>query len=310
MLDQQQTNPIRIGRFAPSPTGGLHFGSLIAAVASYLCARQHPESRWYLRIEDVDTERKQAGATQSIIQTLDDYGFQWDGEIIYQSERAEYYQAALTSISSAVYPCSCSRKELQALSADMRYGYNYPGLCRNGQLNTSVKRPSIRVKTNNQQICFQDQCQTEPYCQQIENDIGDFILQRRGGLFAYQLAVIVDDHLQGINHVVRGADLFDNTPRQIFLQQLLNYQTPEYLHFPVAVTQDQKKLSKQNHSPEIAAKNTQQRLQTLCDAMTFLGQKPPKANQFSSLDNYWKWAINNWNINNIPKVMNLVYMDA
>ena len=304
--DSKQVNPIRIGRFAPSPTGGLHFGSLIAAVASYLCARQHPKSQWFLRIEDVDTERKQHGASRSIIHTLEDYGFEWDAEIIYQSERLDYYQSALDSISSHVYPCSCTRKELQAISSsDMTYGYNYPGLCRNGQLNKAVKRPSIRIKTDNQEICFQDECQPDGLCQNIESEIGDFILKRRGGLFAYQLAVLVDDHLQNINHVVRGADLFDNTPRQIYLQNILGYQKPDYLHFPVATSQDGKKLSKQNHSPELNAKDTKLKIELLLKAMTFLGQASANTNDFSHLHDFWQWAIANWNAKTIPKVMSL-----
>ena len=300
---------IKIGRFAPSPTGSLHFGSLVAAVASYLCARQHPESKWLLRIEDVDTERKQKGATRSIIQTLEDFGFTWDNQISYQSERYELYETALKTINYHVYPCSCTRKDLQALSTDTVYGYNYPGLCRNGQLNKDVKRPSIRVVTDNQEICFQDECQIDQFCQNIEADIGDFILKRRGGLFAYQLAVVVDDHLQGVNHVVRGADLFDNTPRQIFLQKLLGYQTPDYLHFPVATTQDGKKLSKQNHSPEIIASNTKSILQALINAMVFLGQTPPDINNFSNTNDFWQWSINNWDSDKIPKSMNIVYQE-
>lgn len=305
--DSKKENLIRIGRFAPSPTGGLHFGSLIAAVASYLCARQHSQSQWYLRIEDVDTERKQAGASRSIIQTLEDFGFEWDAEILYQSQRSDIYQAALDSISDNVYPCSCTRKELQALSTEMTYGYNYPGLCRNGQLNKKVKRPSIRVRTNNQEICFQDECQVDKFCQNIEEDIGDFIIKRRGGLFAYQLAVLVDDHLQGINHIVRGADLFDNTPRQIFLQSILGYQTPDYLHFPVATTQDGKKLSKQNHSPELSAENTKSKFQLLMKAMSFLGQPSTSINDFSHLQDFWQWAIANWNTDTIPKVKSISF---
>lgn len=305
--DQSNSNPIKIGRFAPSPTGALHFGSLIAAVASYLCTRQHPESQWYLRIEDVDTERKQKGATSSIIQMLDNYGFAWDGEIIYQSKRSDYYQWALDSISEYVYPCSCTRKDLQALSSGMIYGYNYPGLCRKEQLNKKVKDPSVRVITNNNETCFKDECQAQIFCQDLETDIGDFILKRRGGLFAYQLAVVVDDHLQGINHIVRGADLFDNTPRQIYLQQILGYKTPDYLHFPVAVTNDGKKLSKQNHSPEITSENTKEKLLTLLKAMAFLGQNPPTISDFSNLDELWEWAFNHWDSNNIPKSMSIIY---
>ena len=204
---------IKIGRFAPSPTGPLHFGSLIAAIASYLSARQHPDSQWFLRIEDVDTQREKKGAVSSIIHALEAYGFEWDSDIIYQSQRTKHYQQAIESISEYVYPCSCTRKYLQQLSTEMTYGYNYPGLCRNGIQNIEVDNPSIRVLTNpasiNNIICFQDECQPDIFCQNIETDIGDFILRRRDGLFAYQLAVVVDDHLQGINHIVRGADLFD-----------------------------------------------------------------------------------------------------
>jgi len=303
------SNEIKIGRFAPSPTGALHFGSLLAAVASYLCARQHPQSQWLLRIEDVDTQRKQQGASTAIIKTLEAYGFAWDGDITYQSERTEYYQAALEAIADSVYPCSCTRKELQALSADMTYGYNYPGLCRDGVQNSTVKNPSIRVKTNNDEICFQDECQPELLCQNIEAEIGDFILKRRDGLFAYQLAVVVDDHLQGINHVVRGADLFDNTPRQLYLQQLLAYQTPDYLHFPVAITADDKKLSKQNHSPEITIGNTHEMIRLLLKALAFLGQSPPLSSDFSNLDDLWKWAKIHWNIKKIPKTNKMIFKE-
>jgi glutamyl-Q tRNA(Asp) synthetase len=305
--NESNTNTIKVGRFAPSPTGSLHFGSLIAAVASYLCARQHPQSQWLLRIEDVDIERKIKGATSSIIKSLEVYGFQWDRDIVYQSQRSEYYQTALVSISKNVYPCSCTRKDLQKLSSEMLYGYNYPGLCRKDIQNKEVSSPSIRVLTNNEEVYFQDTCQTQSFCQNIETDVGDFILKRRGALFAYQLAVVVDDHLQGINQVVRGADLFDNTPRQIYLQRLLGYTTPEYLHFPVATTVNGKKLSKQNHSPEITLENKAMMLKTLLNALAFLGQNPPESSDFSNIDDIWLWAIHHWNSDLIPKTMNVVY---
>lgn len=305
--DQSNSSQIKIGRFAPSPTGPLHFGSLIAAVASYLCARQHPESQWLLRIEDVDTQRKQKGSSSAIIKALEVYGFKWDGEISYQSQRTEHYQKALDQIANIVFPCSCTRKSLRALSTEMTYGYNYPGLCRNGILDNNVKNPSIRVKTTDKEICFQDHCQLDRFCQKLETDIGDFILKRRDGLFAYQLAVVVDDHLQSINQVVRGADLFDNTPRQIFLQRLLGYETPDYLHFPVVTTPGGKKLSKQNHSPEIEVGKTFSMLNNLTHTLNFLGQNPPQIKEFSNLDELWQWAIQNWNTDNIPKTMDLVY---
>ncbi|MCL4114715.1 UNVERIFIED_CONTAM: hypothetical protein GTU68_053594 [Idotea baltica] len=285
-------NKIKIGRFAPSPTGALHFGSLIAAVASYLCARQHLDSQWLLRIEDVDTQREQKGAAKSIIETLETYGFHWDGEITYQSQRTEYYQQYLELLGDNIYPCSCTRKDLVALSTELK----------NGIKNPSVKNPSIRLKTTNDKICFQDQCQPNSFCEQLEDDIGDFIVKRRDGLFAYQLAVVVDDHLQGINHVVRGADLFDNTPRQIYLQQLLGFSTPEYLHFPVATSSNGKKLSKQNLSPEVSK---YKKRDTLVMALRFLGQKIPEANEFTNIEDLWTFAQQSWDSSNIPRKMNI-----
>ena len=311
-----------IGRFAPSPTGPLHFGSLIAATASYLCAKKN-DGKWLLRIEDIDTQREQKGAAQSIINTLAVYGFEWDGEITYQSQRSEYYQAALASLDKLVYPCSCTRKSLMASTGS--YSYIYPGLCRDGIANKQAENHSIRVLTNEEPICFSDLCQSNDnnannkeghpptfarssgnaneFCQNINKAVGDFILKRSDGLWAYQLAVVVDDALQGVTEVVRGADLFDNTPRQIYLQKLLGYSQPQYLHFPVAVDEAGKKLSKQNLSPEISA---DQRRATLVSALAFLGQQPPDASEFSSLDDLWKWAFANWNTENIPKVMSLL----
>jgi len=306
-LDMQPNKNIDspIGRFAPSPTGPLHFGSLIAATASYLATKQDPDGKWLLRIEDVDTQREQDGASQSIIETLESFGFMWDGEILYQSHQNEKYQAALESISSRIYPCSCTRKYLQSLLDAETYGYIYPGICRNGINKPDIENPSIRVKTSSEEICFQDLCQPDIFCQDIEHEIGDFILKRRDGLYAYQLAVVVDDALQGINQVVRGSDILDNTPRQIYLQRLLGYPQPEYLHFPNAVTADGKKLSKQNHSPAISTENNSRikKIETLLAALEFLGQNPPNSSDFESLDDLWQWAFQHWENDNIPKVM-------
>ncbi len=306
----QATHP-PIGRFAPSPTGSLHFGSLVAATASYLAAKQHPQGTWLLRIEDVDTQRKQAGATQSIIATLKAFGFIWDGDILYQSERNELYQTALDTLAGHIYPCSCTRSYLQSLSATTTtntYGYIYPGICRNGLNNPDNKHPSIRVKTTNDIICFQDLCQPETFCQQIEKDVGDFVLKRNDGLYAYQLAVVVDDALQGINQVVRGSDILDNTPRQIYLQRLLGYPQPEYLHFPTAVSANGKKLSKQNQSPALSiesgsAHSTQKKIKQLIAVLDFLGQHPPPSSHFDSLDKLWQWAFQAWDKDKIPKQM-------
>jgi len=287
-----------IGRFAPSPTGPLHFGSLIAATASYLNTKIHKNGKWLLRIEDVDTQRIQKDATKSIIHTLESYGFEWHGDIIYQSQRGEIYQAALDSISKHTYSCSCTRKSLTALTNN--YSYIYPGLCRKYPDNPEAVNLSIRVLTDEKPVCFNDKGQNIELCQNINKEVGDFILKRSDGLYAYQLAVVVDDALQEITEVVRGADLFDNTPRQIYLQGLLGFKHPEYLHFPVAVDNYGKKLSKQNLSPKISI---DQKYDTLIAALNFLGQKTLKTKEFSSLDDLWNWAVQNWDPAKIPKVL-------
>lgn len=295
-----------VGRFAPSPTGPLHFGSLIAATASYLCARQHPGGKWLLRIEDIDTQRCHNEHTKSIIETIEHYGFQWDGKITYQSKRTDLYQYALDSIRTHTYPCSCTRKQLSAFLRTGKYGYIYPGSCRKEPLNPGSANFSMRLKTNSERICFEDQCQGK-FCQNIEDEIGDYILKRADSTFAYQLAVVVDDSEQGVTQIVRGADLFDNTPRQIYLQRLLSYKTPQYLHFPVAVTSDGKKLSKQNLSKELPITNKRQQIMNV---LRFLGQDTPDCNDFESLDDLWRWAVQNWDSTLIPRKLKIHYEPA
>ena len=180
------------------------------------------------------------------------------------------------------------------------YSYIYPGFCRNGMINPLTENQSTRVISNQTPIGFTDQCQTDKFSQNVNKEVGDFILKRSDGLWAYQLAVVVDDAQQGVTEIVRGADLFDNTPRQMYLQRILGYPTPEYLHFPVVVDSMGKKLSKQNGSPEIA---THQKRSTLISTLEFLGQKPPSSDEFSSLNEIWAWAFSNWDAENIPKVM-------
>ncbi|WP_156946815.1 tRNA glutamyl-Q(34) synthetase GluQRS [Thiothrix lacustris] len=260
---------LTIGRFAPSPTGPLHFGSLVAATASYLAARQ-AGGNWLLRIEDLDKPREQPGAADVIIQTLRHYGFEWDGDILYQSQRHEAYRAALAVLQEHTYACTRSRKGLPTL-------------------------PSIRLRTHNAPICFSDSIQGY-YCQCLTRDVGDFVLLRADGLFAYQLAVVVDDAFQGVNQVVRGADLLDNTPRQIFLQQLLGFTQPTYAHVPLVLNEHGQKLSKQNLAPAL---NTSARLQTLVSALRFLGQTCPNASELATLSNFWDWAIAHWDISTI-----------
>ena len=289
-----------IGRFAPSPTGPLHFGSLVAATASYLHARYNPNSEWYLRIEDLDTQRSHSKHTASIIHTLEKFCFEWDGDIVYQSDRTSYYQDALDNLKDTVYPCSCTRKFLKAtLSDDNTFGYIYPGNCRDSLTIENSSHLSTRIRTYSEQISFTDSIQGI-FGQDIQNDVGDFILKRADGSFAYQLAVVVDDHLQGINQIVRGADLFDNTPRQIYLQKLLGFDTPQYSHIPVAVDQRGKKLSKQNLAPDV---NNHEKTKSLIKVLTFLGQDTPNRDDFSNLGDFWTYAVQNWDQSKIPKTL-------
>ena len=235
------------GRFAPSPTGPLHFGSLVAALGSYLDAKYH-HGNWLVRMEDLDTPRCVAGAADDILRTLEVYGLHWDGEVIYQSQRTSAYEHALQQLQDAgvAYPCCCTRKEIADSALHGIDGPVYPGTCRNGVPAGRTAR-AWRVNThlpNSSPVSFIDSLQGR-ISQRIENDIGDFVVKRADDLFAYQLAVVVDDAYQGITDVVRGADLLLSTPRQILLQQLLALPTPHYLHLPVIVNAQGEKLSKQ-----------------------------------------------------------------
>ena len=289
-----------VGRFAPSPTGPLHFGSLIAATASYLSARSYKNNRWLLRIEDLDSQRSKQQHTQSIIQTLETFGFKWDDKIGYQSNRTHAYQKALDLLNNDTYPCSCTRKFLQAsISSEDKFGYVYPGFCRNGLNKIDSSHISIRLKTQAVKTCFTDIFQGK-FCQSLSEDVGDFILKRADDYFAYQLAVVVDDASQGVNQIIRGADLFDNTPRQIYLQKLLGYSTPDYGHFPVAVTSNGKKLSKQNLAPEV---NTKNKRALIIQVLSFLGQTTPDLKDFSNLDDLWSYAVQNWDQTKVPKIL-------
>lgn len=259
------------GRFAPSPTGPLHFGSLVAAVGSYLDARAHG-GQWQLRIEDLDTFREVRGSRRQIINALKDFGFFWDGEISYQSKRLEAYNAAFEKLQSAglVYPCACSRKELADstlhLSALAARSLIYPGTCRDG-LAPGRTPHSWRVRVPNETIVFEDRMQGR-IMQNLARETGDFVLRRGDGIWAYQLAVVVDDAAAGITDVVRGADLQDSTPRQIFLQRALGLPTPTYMHLPVVLNEKGEKLSKQTKARPIAASDRESLLRLAFD---FLG---------------------------------------
>ena len=286
-----------IGRYAPTPSGPLHFGSLVAAVGSYLQARKN-KGVWLLRIEDIDPPREVAGATASIISMLETFGFEWDGDISYQSQRQHYYEDALQSLKHKqhIYACTCSRKFLLKTAKHGGYGVIYPGTCRSNATE-SDKQHSLRLKTASEKTCFTDLLQGN-YCQNIETDIGDFIVKRSDGLVSYQLAIVVDDMQQGITEIVRGADLLDSTPRQIFLQQQLGYTSPSYMHLPTACNSQGQKLSKQHHAKPITNSHP---VADLCKAMAFLGFTVTKEINDSSLSDFWKWAMDTWDASLLPK---------
>ena len=285
--------PVRyVGRFAPSPTGPLHFGSLVAAVASYLQARIN-DGLWLLRIEDIDPPREQPGATTEIISALERYGFEWDGDVIFQSKSSREHQAALTSLTERklAYRCQCSRRDLlDAPRGDL--GVIYPGTCRNG---CDADEVAIRLRTNDTEIAFDDILQGR-LAQHLESESGDFIIRRRDGLIAYHLAVVVDDEIQGVTEIVRGIDLFDSTPRQIWLQQLLGYRTPSYAHIPVITHTDGDKLSKLTGAPGISLHEVEK---NLVEALSALRQQPPPELAHSTREEIWSWAAKNWQLEKI-----------
>ena len=239
------------GRFAPSPSGPLHFGSLVAALASWLDARA-ARGRWLVRIEDLDAPRTQPGAADEILRTLERLGLHWDGEVLYQSRRTGLYRDALERLRDRTYWCSCSRREIADSSLGMAAdgAQIYPGTCRGGVAPGKTPR-ALRLKAAGA-VEFIDRVQGRQ-TQILERDVGDFVLERADGQFAYQLAVVVDDAAQGITDVVRGADLLDSTPRQIYLQQVLGYPTPRYLHVPAAVNAAGEKLSKQTGASPVGS---------------------------------------------------------
>ena len=285
-------DPAYRGRFAPSPTGPLHFGSLVAAVGSYLDARHH-NGNWLVRMEDLDTPRCVPGAAEDILHTLAAFGFASDEPVIYQSRRTATYEAALQKLkeSGAAYPCCCTRKEIADSALHGIEGFVYPGTCRHGMVHTRTT-PAWRVRTDltAAPIAFEDALQGS-ISQNIETDIGDFVVKRADGLFAYQLAVVVDDAEQRITHVVRGSDLLASTPRQIHLQHLLGLTTPRYMHLPVAVNEAGEKLSKQTLAAPV---DVAQPAATLLRALEFLKQAPPHGLANSDVPTILDWAVRNW----------------
>ncbi len=283
------------GRFAPSPTGPLHFGSLVAALASYLDARSQG-GEWLIRIEDLDTPREVPGAADQILRTLEAFGLGWDGEVLYQSRRLDAYRAAVEGLidQAHAYPCACSRGEIAEAGAIGEDGPIYPGTCSNG-LPSGRNARALRVRTPTEAISFEDRIQGRLQ-QQVRTEVGDFVICRADQIFAYQLAVVVDDAWQEITHIVRGADLLLSTPRQIHLQHLLGLPTPVYAHVPVAVDEHGRKLSKQAQDLPV---DPRQPVPALLAALHFLNQPLP-ADAAPDLADLRAWALAHWAIDRVP----------
>ena len=292
------TTSVYRGRFAPSPTGPLHFGSLIAALGSFLQARTQ-QGEWWVRIENIDPPRETAGAIDAILYSLEAHGLTWDGEVQYQLHRQERYAAALDEIQhmGRLYACRCSRQQIANATGHRGGPLIYPGTCRN---NPPLGRGPYARRVNTQEchIQFEDTIQGTQRVN-LEKDGGDFVLQRSDGLYSYQLAVALDDAEQGMTEVVRGSDLLDSTPRQIFIQQLLGFTPPRYTHLPVAIdVSSGKKLSKQNLAPPLDNKQAEH---NLWRALDFLGQHPPTELRCASVEELLDWAIKQWQLKTVPR---------
>lgn len=285
-----------IGRFAPSPSGPLHFGSLVAAVGSFLQAK-HVHGQWLLRIEDIDTTRVQPGADSAIMRSLEAFGLHWDGPVLYQSQRLSRYQDVFNQLLQAqrLYACECSRKDIAGL------GGIYPGTC--ARLNLNQHRPpntplAWRLRATDVVPNFTDVVFGK---QEIEQALAkeDYVIKRRDGLFSYQLVVVVDDADQKITEVIRGADLLSMTPRQQHLFNLLGWLPPRYGHLPLAVSAPGQKLSKQNHATPLTHWPL---AQTLTAALTLLGHPPPAALQHAPVAEILHWATQHWQLANVPPI--------
>ncbi|HEX8587664.1 tRNA glutamyl-Q(34) synthetase GluQRS [Pseudomonas sp.] len=283
--------PSYIGRFAPTPSGYLHFGSLVAALASYLDARS-VGGKWLMRMEDLDPPREVQGAQAGILQTLEAYGFEWDGEVVKQSDRHEAYQAVINRWfgHGLAYACTCSRKQLEA------YNGVYPGFCRDA--GHSPEDAAIRIRVPELHYRFEDRVQGE-FRQHLGRDVGDFVIRRRDGFYAYQLAVVLDDGWQGVTEIVRGADLLDSTPRQLYLQELLGLPQPRYLHVPLITQPDGHKLGKSYRSPPLPPDGA---TPLLLRGLRALGQKTPAELNHATPREVLDWAIAHWAADSIPRL--------
>ena len=291
-------SPAYIGRFAPTPSGYLHFGSLVAALASYLDARA-AGGQWLLRMEDLDPPREAPGAQTAILQTLESYGFEWDGDVVYQSQRHTTYEEVIQRLfnQGLAYACTCSRKQLES------YQGIYPGLCRNA--GHEQHDAAIRLRVPELSYHFIDRVQGR-FEQHLGREAGDFVIRRRDGLYAYQLAVVLDDAWQGVTDIVRGADLLDSTPRQLYLQELLGLTQPRYLHVPLIIQPDGHKLGKSYRSPPL---HGQAATPLLLRALRALGQKPESALAGASPQEVLAWAIAHWAAEVIPRTPTLAEAD-
>jgi glutamyl-queuosine tRNA(asp) synthetase len=285
-----------IGRFAPSPTGLLHIGSLLTALASYADARAN-RGKWLVRMEDLDPPREMPGAAAHILHTLEAFGFEWDGEVVWQSRRHSLYRDALGRLKEKglLYPCYCSRKDWQAAAVQGADGFVYNGRCRRPEDRPHTdKPPAWRIRVNDETIGFDDGI-VGHYAQNLARDIGDFVLLRADGFWAYQLAVVADDADQGITHIVRGQDLLVSTPRQIYLQRCLGFATPHYAHLPLLVNKHGQKWSKQTLAPALDENHKEQLLRQVLQYLNL-----PPAPEVSRPQALLSWAIEHWQPHKIP----------
>lgn len=298
-------NTLYRGRFAPSPTGPLHFGSLVAAVGSY-CQAKSQGGEWLVRMEDLDPPREAPGAADDILRTLEAFHLHWDGSVLFQSQRLDAYENALHQLaaSETTFPCACTRKSIEEANQKNKHNktslHVYPGTCRNGLATGTVAR-ATRVKVNFETVHFHDGLQGVQEIK-LERDVGDFVVKRADGLFAYHLAVVVDDAFQEISEIVRGTDLLTSTPHHLYLQRLLTLQTPQYIHLPVAVNAQGEKLSKQTHAPAINPAHAGAMLEK---TLTFLGHSPDSDVINTDPETLLKWAIKNWDLDRIPRQMTI-----
>lgn len=287
-----------IGRFAPSPTGLLHIGSLLTAVASYADARAHG-GLWLVRMEDLDPPREMRGAADDILRTLEVFGFEWDGAVLYQSRRYDAYAAALEILKAEglAYPCYCSRKDWHAAAEQGVDGFVYNGHCAGNLFRQpeNGKAAAWRLRVNHDTIAFHDAV-VGAYAQNLARDIGDFVLLRADGFWAYQLAVVADDAEQGVTHIVRGQDLLVSTPRQIYLQRCLQLPPIRYAHLPLLTNRLGQKWSKQTLAPALEHR---QREKLLRQVMAYLNL--PEAPEGCSAKELLQWAVAHWDISRVPR---------